>query len=200
MTAAAAFWIDHDYDREHASDGMSRYGAYVRAAAFEPYTDDDQVTELAVHAWTLASGPVMSPGYVRCHPRIHGARLERSGWDGSLIAAIDLVTGQPGHLAGLRSGDDRGWWRDWPSERNPWTGDSAWYEPSGEDLARSPYLLCQASLRFTVPQAGLAKPPGQPSMPLLAAQCRDAAAALVRTLNTIVGPVIARIDDDGSNR
>ena len=24
------FWIDHDYDRDRASDGVSRYGAYVR--------------------------------------------------------------------------------------------------------------------------------------------------------------------------
>jgi hypothetical protein len=184
MTTPAAFWIDHDYDREHASDGVSRYGGYVRAATFEPHTDDYQVAELAVHAWTLATGPIMSPGYVRCHPRIRRARLERSDWDGSLIAAIDLVTGQPGPLQWLRSDDDRGWWRDWPSERNPWTGDSGWYEPSGEDLARSPYLLC---------------PPAQPSMPLRVAQCRDTVAALVRTLNTIVSPVIDRIDDDGGD-
>jgi hypothetical protein len=200
MTAAAAFRVDHDHDREHASDGVSRYGAYVRAATFEPYTDGDQVTELAVHAWTLATGPVMAPGYVRCHPRIRQARLERSDWDGSLIAAIDVVTGQPGPLQALRSDDDRGWWRDWPSEPNPWTGDSAWHEPSGQDLARSPYLLCQASLQFTVPQAGLARPPAQPGTPLLAAQCRDTVAALVRALSTIAGPVIGRIDGDRTSR
>jgi hypothetical protein len=152
-----------------------------------------------VHAWTLATGPVMSPGYVRCHPRIRRARLERSDWDGSLVAAVDLVIGQPGPLAWLRSNDDRGWLRDWPSERNPWTGADAWYEPSGSDIARGPYLLCQASMRFTVPQTGLAEPPAQRSMPLLVTQCRDTIAGLVRTLNTIVGPVIARIDD-GSDR
>jgi hypothetical protein len=29
----AAFWIDYDYDRENASDGISRYGAYVRRSS-----------------------------------------------------------------------------------------------------------------------------------------------------------------------
>ena len=29
----AAFWIDYDYDRENASDGVSRYGAYVRRSS-----------------------------------------------------------------------------------------------------------------------------------------------------------------------
>ena len=34
MTAdGAAFWIDDEYDREQASDGISRYGAYVRQAS-----------------------------------------------------------------------------------------------------------------------------------------------------------------------
>jgi hypothetical protein len=26
-------WVDHDYDRASASDGVSRYGAYVRDSA-----------------------------------------------------------------------------------------------------------------------------------------------------------------------
>jgi hypothetical protein len=32
-TAAAAFWVDHDYDRSHDSDGISRYGAVARLTA-----------------------------------------------------------------------------------------------------------------------------------------------------------------------
>jgi hypothetical protein len=191
---AAAFWIDDEYDREHASDGVSRYGAYIRDAVFEPWTDD-QAVELAEFAWRRATGPVMAPGYVRRHPRIRTALLERSSWDGSLLAMIDLVTGQPEPLRYLPAGDGPAPWRDWPADYSFSTGHDQWYEPGGEDLARNPYLLCTASLRFTVPQTGLAKPPARPSMPLLVAQCRDTIAALVRTLNTIVSPVIARIDD-----
>jgi hypothetical protein len=200
MSTAAAFWIDHDYDREHASDGVSRYGAYVRDAVFEPWTDDDRAVELAKFAWRRATGPVLSPGYVRRHPRIAMARLERSGWDGSLLAMVDLVVGQPEPLRYLPAGDEPAMWQDWPAEFSFRTGHDEWFEPGGEELARSPYLLCQASLRFTVPQTGLARPPARPNMPLLVAQCRDTVAALVRALNTIVSPVIARIDTDRSDR
>src|SRR6266498_6098900 len=69
-SAPAAFWVDRDYDRENASDGLSRYGAYLRDASFEPWTDHDQAVEWAVFAWRRATGPVMSPGYVRYHPRV----------------------------------------------------------------------------------------------------------------------------------
>src|SRR5262249_3488193 len=61
-TAPEAFWIDRDYDREYASDGISRYGAYLRDATFRPWTDHDQAVEWAVFAWERATGPVMSPG------------------------------------------------------------------------------------------------------------------------------------------
>jgi hypothetical protein len=198
MTAVTAFWIDRDYDREHASDGVSRYGAYVRDAVFEPWTDD-QTVELAEFAWRRATGPVMSPGYIRRHPRICTALLERSDWDGSLLAMVDLVIGQREPLRYLPAGDDLATWRDWPAEFSFSTGYDQWHDPGGEELARGPYLLCQASLRFTVPATGLARPPAQPSTALLVAQCRDTITALVRTLNAIVSPVIARIDD-GSGR
>ena len=98
--AAAAFWVDRDYDRSHASDGISRYGAYLRDAAFEPWTDQDRAVEWAVFAWERATGPVMSPAYVRYHPRVLGARLERSGWDGSLVAGVTLVSAWPEQLTG----------------------------------------------------------------------------------------------------
>ena len=94
----AAFWVDRDHDRAQASDGISRYGAYLRDAAFEPWTDHDQAVEWAVFAWRRATGPVMSPGYVRCNPRVLAARLERSGWDGSLVAGVDLVSSWPEQL------------------------------------------------------------------------------------------------------
>src|ERR1017187_6240513 len=99
-----AFWIDIDYDRENATDGVSRYAAYVRqaAASFEPWSDNDQAVELAVFAWQQATGPVMAPGYVRRHPRIAAARLARSDWDGSLLATVDLVMPPPHHVPWVR--------------------------------------------------------------------------------------------------
>jgi hypothetical protein len=188
------FRIDAEYDREHASDGTSRYAAYVRGAVFEPW-DDDQTVELAAFAWRRATTPVMLPGYVRYHPRVRTAQLERSDWDGSLLAMVDLVILQPASLR-ISGSDCDGrhyWWRDWPSEI-AFSGDTTWYQPGGDDLAASPHLLCTASLRFTVPSSQLPAPPSAPA--LLTGACREAVVVLVAELNKIVGPVLDRIEGD----
>jgi hypothetical protein len=191
--APTAFWVDRDYDRECASDGISRYGAYLRDAAFEPWTDNDQAVEWAVFAWRRATGPVMSPGYVRCHPRVLAARLERSGWDGCLVAGVDLVSAWPTQLkadlaSGLRLGDRDAYWQDWPSEYLG--GDTlSYYEPSEADVAARPYLLATVSLQFTVPSAELPEPPATPAALLSAGQ--QAVAVVVAELNRIVGPVLS---------
>jgi hypothetical protein len=191
--ALTAFWVDRDYDRAHASDGISRYGAYLRDATFEPWTDHDQAVEWAAFAWRRATGPVMSPGYVRYHPRVLDARLERSGWDGSLAAAMNLVSPWPGQLTralarSVRLGDREAYWQDWPTEYLG--GDTTcYYEPSEADIAARPYLLTTASLQFTVPPAALPEPPAT-SAALLSAG-RQAVAVVVAELNRIVGPVLA---------
>ena len=75
-----AFWIDRDYDRDFASDGMSRFGVYIRRHP-EPFWDRahgfpdavfrGRVTQaagpFAAAAWTVASPPIMGPGLVRSH-------------------------------------------------------------------------------------------------------------------------------------
>ena len=118
-----AFWTDDEYDREHASDGVSRYGHYVRSAArsglmaecWDGTWDDDQVRRVrfACAAWETASSPVMAPGYIRRHPRVLSGRVEYCAWDGTLTgrrraggavaAAAGLVQGLAGRglVAGL---------------------------------------------------------------------------------------------------
>jgi hypothetical protein len=190
--APAAFWVDRDYDREHASDGISRFGAYLRDAAFDPWTDEDRAVEWAVFAWEQATGPVMSPGYVRYDPRVRGARLERSGWDGSLVAAVNLVSPWPAQLTTalarvLRLGDGDGYWQDWPADSLG--GDTvSYHEPSEAELAARPYLLATLSLQFTVPSAALPDPPATSAARLRAGQ--QAVAVVVAELNRIVGPVL----------
>jgi hypothetical protein len=192
-TTPTAFWVDRDYDLEHASDGISRYGAYLRDAAFEPWTDDDQAAEWAVFAWQRATGPVMSPGYVRYHPQVLGARLERSGWDGSLVADVTLVSAWPEQLTAVlvkavRLGDKEAYWQDWPAECLG--GDSvSYHEPSEADVTARPYLLTALSLQFTVPPAALPQPPATPAAVLGAGQ--QAVAVVVAELNRIVGPVLS---------
>jgi hypothetical protein len=191
--APTAFWIDRDYDREQASNSISRYGAYLRDASFEPWTDDDQAVEWAVFAWRRATGPVMSPGYVRYHPRVLAAQLERSGWDGSLIVGVSLVSAWPEQLTralarGVRLGEQDAYWQDWPTEYRG--GDiTCYYEPSEADVAARPYLLAAIGLQFTVPSAELPEPPATSAALLSAWQ--QAVAVVVAELNRIVGPVLS---------
>ena len=192
MSPAPAFWVDRDYDRAHASDGISRYGAYLRDVTFEPWTDHDRAVEWAVFAWRRATGPVMSPGYVRYHPQVLAAQLERSSWDGSLAAAVTLISSRPGELKtpqarGLKLGGRQAYWQDWPIEC---LGDTASYhEPSEADIADRPYLLATVSLQFTVPSAALPEPPATSAALLSAGQ--QAVAVVVAELNRTVGPVLA---------
>jgi hypothetical protein len=191
--APIAFWVDRDYDRAHASDGISRYCAYLRDASFEPWTDHDQAVEWAAFAWQRATSPVMSPGYVRYHPRVLAARLERSGWDGNLVAGVNLVSSWPEQLKtplarALRLGGRDVYWQDWPTEYRG--GDTvSYYEPGEADVAVRPYLLATASLQFTVPSAALPEPPATSATLLSAGQ--QAVAVVVAELNRIVGPVLA---------
>jgi hypothetical protein len=187
-----AFWVDQEYDRANASDGISRYGAYLRDVAFEPWTDHDQAVEWAAFAWRRATGPVMSPGYVRCHPRVLAAWLERSGWDGSLVAAVTLVSSWPEEIKTLlarsvRLGEGDAYWQDWPTESR--AGISCYHEPSEADVVARPYLLATLSLQFTVQSAALPEPPAAPAALLDAG--RQAVAVVVAELNRIVGPVLA---------
>jgi hypothetical protein len=192
-TEPTPFWVDRDYDCAHASDGISRYGAYLRDATFEPWTDNDHAVEWAAFVWRRATGPVMSPGYVRYHPRVLGARLERSGWDGSLAAGVTLVSPWPEQLTralarGVRLGGQDAYWQDWPTEYRG--GDiTCYYEPSEADVAARPYLLATVGLQFTVPSAELPEPPATSADLLSAGQ--QAVAVVVAELNRIVSPVLA---------
>jgi len=178
-------WIDDDYDRDYASDRTSRYGAYLHdhAALFDPWAEaPDGVTgdpvEYAVAAFRVATGPIMSPGYLRWHGRVCDYGASRSEHDGRLVVAVTLAVLSPVRLPW----DWRGWERDFHGR---------YLEPDD----RRPTGLCRLELRWPVPTEQLAvpAPPKRPGVPNL----RDATRAvesLVAAINATAGPVLADLE------
>ena len=179
-------WLDPDYDRAYASDGLSRYGAYVRdhVQLFDPWQDaPDGVTqdpvEFAVAAFRVATGPIMWPGFIRWHPRVCGYGTERSDHDGRLVVSVTLATPMPLGLPGWS-------WRS--SDRD--LGDH-YLEP--ED--RWPVALGRLELRWPIDGDQLHRPArprvqGRPNL----VDATTAVAAVVGSANHTAGPVLAALE------
>ncbi len=194
--ASAAFWIDEEYDRDQASDGISRFGAYVRKATWLAEcwdgTWEDPSTRqarFAASAWSTATGPVMAPGYVRHHPRVLTGEVASNSWDGTLNGVVRLVTPWPQPLAqshAWHSADT--WWEDWPTQ--PYGGDTVYYrEPDDDEVAARRYLMASATLIFPLSASALPAAPAGPCDDL-EDRAREAVRVLTRGMNGVVAPVI----------
>jgi hypothetical protein len=98
MPSDNAFQIDDHQDQNLASDRRSRYGAYLRDKRrlfFHNGSDSPPTTdavEFAVAAWSVATPPIMSPGYVTSHPRIQDTTVH---WDDDHRAALAVEIAVP---------------------------------------------------------------------------------------------------------
>jgi hypothetical protein len=178
-------WIDRDDDHASASDGVSRYGAYLpdHAHLFDPWGDAaDGVTadpvEFAIAAFKVATGPIMSPGYVRWHGRVRNYAATWSEHDGRLLLSVTLAVPSPVRLPW----DWRGWERDF-------------YDRYLEPDDSRPVGLARLELHWPVPTDQLPTPsrPRWPGVPNLAEAARTVA-ALVDQVNTTCGPVLANLE------
>ncbi|TDC55591.1 hypothetical protein E1281_11700 [Actinomadura sp. KC345] len=200
-TSAAPFWVDEDYDRAQASDGVSRYGSYVRDRLNGSFAEcwdgtfaepSSRLVEFASAAWRTATGPVMAPGYIRLHSRVLSAQLQRSHWDGSLIAAVSLVAPWPASLADSVEWRQGRCWRDWPTELR---GDGyVFVDPTERDVTRHPFMQASLALTFSVPVGGLPAAPQGPGDGV-EERARRAVEGLVVELNRVVGPVLDVLEE-----
>jgi hypothetical protein len=189
MTATAdrVCWVDSDWDRSNASDGVSRYGAYLRGHTelFDPWREaPNGITqdpgEFAIAALQVATGPIMSPGYLRWHPRVLDYKLDR-GLDpepGRLVCTVILATSLPLWLGTP--------WRSWTTYMG-----RDWSEPDDAKHA----ALARLELRWPLPVAGLPHPtkPTRPGLPNLG-DAKASVRALVAAINATAGPVLAKLE------
>jgi hypothetical protein len=187
MVIQQAFWLDESFDREHAPDGRSRYGADVRrrVGEFADAWGDIAPVTFAATAWRLAT--TLSPGFVRWHRRIVSATCVRSPWDGSLTCQVTIVSRWPAELTWTKEWwRDRGW-RDWPQLFGQYV------VPSEQDLTRSPHLrallLVEAPVRLDDLPAAPDGPDGE-----LEQTARRAVTVLVRELNELLTPMIGQLE------
>lgn len=145
MSNSGAFFPDERYDRDHASDFESRYGAYLRqnTALFVVDADEGQTRnrlDFAASAWRISQAPVMSPPYVVSHPRVLDAAPI---WDfeGRLAMAVDIATGVPRELSAAL----RGRWVGWSRQ-------GRWFLPDDNDR---PVAVGTAQFRVPMPADGL---------------------------------------------
>lgn len=183
MSTAGVFVPDDRYDRDHASDFESRYGAYLRrntALFLDSYEDltRDRL-EFAAAAWRIAQAPVMSPPYVLAHPRVLSAEPTWD-FDGRLAVAVDIATEIPRELSVAL----RGRWIGWSRQDN-------WHVPGTNDRA-----VAVATAQFRVPMSpdGLPLPSYRPTGEPDTEHAKSAVAVICGRLDSALSGVFARFD------
>jgi len=179
-------WVDEGYDRELASDGVSRYGGYLRSRA-HLFADEDAPLDpvgFAVLAWQIASGPVMSPGYVRRRPDIEAVTCRHVEEPGLLVADVEVRLSWP---AGLNRGGPLAGWRSWVMG-DGWGDEPPRYVEPGDDR---PALLVTAHLWLPIPEPSLPAPRHIPAGDVDVATAKRAVEVVCRHVNAAAGPVVA---------
>ncbi|WP_194918197.1 hypothetical protein [Catenulispora rubra] len=184
--------IDDASDRSRASDGVSRYGAYLRKSA-EEFRDtwDDTVAppvEYAAAAWRNATGPIMVPGYAEIRNDINGIRItaDESG-DGNYAIEVTIPLNHralkplfPSYL-GLHD------FGDWYTETSPFSEHGSFWDP------KYTRALLLTTTRLLIPLAESMLPTPNPDTPASTVSLADAKAsvrAVADIVNRQAGPVV----------
>jgi hypothetical protein len=177
-------WIDEITDRELASDGVSRYGAYLRQGAHRfldwneaPTSDPAAFTATA---FEIACSPVMSPPYVVTYPRVLTCVPHRDE-DGRRALQVDLAMGLPARMRAALPPDWRGWQQ---------TSGGMFYAPWDNDCTA---VYATVTVRLPFPAAdrlpGPAYDHGDPHTPTV----HDAVRVLVAHANTELADLLTAI-------
>ncbi|MDI5971423.1 hypothetical protein POF50_019130 [Streptomyces sp. SL13] len=185
--------VDDAYDRDRASNGDSRFGAYLLARldglregfAFE------SAGEFALAVWQIATSPVMSPGYVRLCPDVD---CVTTWWadDNSCTLHFDVHVRLPRTDLAAARPLLRGW-KDWQlAPRDP---DGSLYRARWEPEHAGNALLTTTVVHLAVTDAwDLPAPTG---VARLAADAKQTVAAVATAINHQAGPAVAALRGEG---
>jgi hypothetical protein len=183
--------VDREYDQANASNGESRFATYVdrKRNEFADWADPDTAAtpeQFALAAWRVATGPIMSPGYVRIRPDLHGITGHLDG-DSQLYFDIAVPLGH--HE--LRNNSTLATWSDWDSERHTDSTFPNFYEPTTSRNA----VLVTATVRISGKTwANLPKPvPANSDLPVLVTAADDAIALITSQLNNDAAPLVREL-------
>ncbi|WP_084427658.1 hypothetical protein [Kibdelosporangium aridum] len=187
MRTDRPFRPDDVYDRDQASDGVSRYGAYLARHRGKFLDFDEQPTtgrlEFAANAWRVASSPIMAPPYVKSNPRVQSAEVM---WDEFGHMAVDVVIGAKGALTLPRElrYKARGWQRDSLSPRR-------WFDPQDpQHLTVLPMVL----VRVPITLGDLPEPVYRDTATPETLTAKDAVWEICAMLNRVVAGVLDGLD------
>jgi hypothetical protein len=188
--------VDDVYDRENASNGYSRYAEYLRlnnGLFRDSWTDEPapvkDPAEFAVHAWTVATGPVMAPGYVRTRPDLRNISLHRDEDDHGLYAEIRVPLDHRQIGGGAKRFPYA--WQDWVEDRG-W-GDTGEYAGVREpDDTKRLAVLASAVIRVPGREWSLVTPTAYEGR-TLADEARETVARIARYVNEDASPVVAKL-------
>jgi hypothetical protein len=198
------FWIEHKHDGMAASDGVSRYGVYVRqrihggfAECWDGTFEDRLAERFAALAWHTATSPVMAPPYADWRSPVLSARFgidADAGSDG-LIASVEIASRWPRGLHDERGHVGGRSWYSWRRERSL-GGEEYFRAPYEDEVARGDYYaLTTLRLVFPVPVRLLPDAPGAGHRPgEVEETARHAVAALTGELNRVTGPVVEALE------
>ncbi|GAA3019411.1 hypothetical protein GCM10010519_56000 [Streptomyces lactacystinicus] len=176
---------DDSADREDASDGYSRYGAYIAQHAAD-FRDDGQPlrpVDFAAAAWRTATSPVMAPGYVTVRPDLHQIEVYIDHCGGAQFCAkVGLRHNALAHRPNGRS-------RDW--ERAPWSRPGEpWPVLAAPDRTDRPAVLVTATVLLPIPDSILTAPTAAAPGRTLTGEAKTVVGALAEHANAHLAPLV----------
>lgn len=190
-TATTLVRTDDAHDRDRASDGHSRLGAYLadRLDRFHEYGEPDTpltAEEFAAAVWEVATSPVMSPGYVRTRPDLGHVRLAFTEDGSGLVARVAVPLPHSALRARLPYA-----WRGWQPYRYHLDEDERYDSLIAPDDDR-PAVLVTAEVLASLAGCELHAPRSTHGHGLVA-DAKRALRLLVGHVNTHAGPMVATV-------